>query len=350
MNIYMEYKLKNKRFDVLNYLKGFSIITIVIMHLLPFIGGIPSKIITLSAIGGTGVHVFFLCSGIGLYLSYLNTRVNYIEFIKKRWIKIYIPYIIIVFISFLSPWMYSDNDRVAAFLSHIFMYKMFIPKYEESFGVQFWYVSTIIQLYFIFIPMCKIKEKLNNNKIFLIIFLGISIVWWNLCYMLGVSNIRVWSSFCFQYIWEFALGMVIADKLVCGKIYRSNLLNLALIATLGMALQAGLAIFSENLKLFNDIPALFGYSALALLLMNINTIKKICNEISKISYELFLIHIYIFKTLFLLFNSNKFIIQCMLGIVAVVISIICAYFYSKFINKYVTLINNGLNIIKLKNI
>lgn len=40
----------------------------------------------------------------------------------------------------------------------------------------------------------------------------------------------------------------------------------------------------------------------------------------------------------------------MLGIVAVVISIICAYFYSKFINKYVTLINKGLNIIKQKNI
>ena len=38
---------------------------------------------------------------------------------------------------------------------------MFIPKYEESFGIQFWFISTIIQFYLLFIPMCKLKEKIG---------------------------------------------------------------------------------------------------------------------------------------------------------------------------------------------
>lgn len=57
------------------------------MHLLPMMNAMPSKILTLSSIGGTGVHVFFLCSGIGLYLSYLNKKTSFKEFIKKDYQK-----------------------------------------------------------------------------------------------------------------------------------------------------------------------------------------------------------------------------------------------------------------------
>ena len=83
MNKYVEYKLNNGKIQEIDYLKGFSISTIVLMHLLSFIEKLPSKIVTLSAIGGSGVHVFFLCSGIGLYFSYLNKKVSFMEFIKK---------------------------------------------------------------------------------------------------------------------------------------------------------------------------------------------------------------------------------------------------------------------------
>lgn len=58
INKYMEYKCENGRLSEMNYLKGFSILTIVLMHLLAFVD-VPKKIITLSAVGGAGVHVFF---------------------------------------------------------------------------------------------------------------------------------------------------------------------------------------------------------------------------------------------------------------------------------------------------
>lgn len=61
-----------RKLDVVNFLRGYSISTIVIMHLVGMLGisGIWEKA---AAFGGAGVHVFILCSGFGLYLSYLRT-------------------------------------------------------------------------------------------------------------------------------------------------------------------------------------------------------------------------------------------------------------------------------------
>ena len=45
MNKYVEYKLNNGKIQEIDYLKGFSISTIVLMHLLSFIEKLPSKIV-----------------------------------------------------------------------------------------------------------------------------------------------------------------------------------------------------------------------------------------------------------------------------------------------------------------
>lgn len=192
----------NGKVDAVDYLKGFSIFTIALMHLIQMMSNVPSILNKLSAIGGTGVHVFFLCSGLGLYLSYLRKKTTFTQFLKKRFVKIYIPYLIVVLVSFFVPWMYSGDDRIAALLSHVFLYKMFIPKYESSFGIHFWFVSTIIQFYIVFIPLCLLKSKLKRKEIFALICLLISICWWVFCYIYGVTEIRVWSSSFLQYIWE----------------------------------------------------------------------------------------------------------------------------------------------------
>lgn len=228
--------------------------------------------------------------------------------------------------------MYLGNDRLSAFISHIFLYKMFIPKYEESFGIQFWLISTIIQFYLLFIPMCKLKEKIDNNKLFLSMGLLISVFWWIICYVLNVSDIRVWNSFCLQYIWEFSFGMVLADEFKKGKIYKIYILQLFFVAVVGLDLQAGLAMYLDKFKLFNDIPALFGYSVLSLLLMNIKLIKKVCVIISKFSYELFLIHILVFKTVFQIIQFNSLTMQIIEALIAFILSLICAFIYNRLIN------------------
>ena len=321
--------IEGNKVQEINYLKGFSIFTIVLMHLMQCMSALPSQINTLASIGGTGVHVFFLCSGIGLYLSYLNRKTSFKDFIDRRFKKIYIPYIIVVLISFFLPWLYKGADRFWALLSHVFLYKMFVPKYEESFGTQFWFVSTIIQLYLLFIPMCRLKEKMKNNIWFFGLFFFVSFLWWIFCYIVGVSNERIWNSFCLQYIWEFALGVVIADELKKGKTITISNWLLLICAFVGIGMQAGMAFFSESLKVFNDVPALLGYTSLALLLMNIPVIKKVGLVLSEFSYEFFLVHMLIFSSVFYFVKPQGIVRQMVIGVVALVLALGISYIYKK---------------------
>ncbi|MCD8291265.1 MAG: acyltransferase [Prevotella sp.] len=134
-----------KRYELVDFLKGYSIFTIVLMHLLqPSVSGLLNRAL---AFGGAGVHVFILCSGFGLFYSYLRKPLGYGSFLKRRFTKIYIPYILVILISALIPFYAPSPDKWGALLSHVFLFKMFVPKWESSFGGQMWFVSTIIQFY-----------------------------------------------------------------------------------------------------------------------------------------------------------------------------------------------------------
>ena len=323
----LEIKLKNGRIEIVDYLKGFSILTIVLMHYIQRIKYLPAIVLKGASVGGSGVHIFFFCSGLGLYLSYLNHKTNFKEFITKRFSKIYFPYIIIVLISFLCPYMYSGEDRVLALLSHIFLFKMFVPKYDTSFVYPFWFMLTIIQFYFIFIPLCKINTKFKKRKNFFVAMLAVSVVWWIVCYATKTTEVRVISSAMFQYLWEFALGMCVAESLKQGNSINLKLIYLFIFSVVGLGLQAVMMIKPE-LKVFNDIPAFLGYGSLAILIFNLVPIRKMCMCISKFSYELYLVHTLVIDTIFYFVKSSNTITSLILVLVAFLISLVLSYFYS----------------------
>ena len=320
-----------KHYEVISFIRGFSILTIVLMHLLQgYIKSCPSVMIKASAIGGTGVHVFFFCSGFGLYLSYLRKPIGFVDFMKKRMLKIYVPYIIVIFISAFVPFMFNGN-RIQAFLSHLFLYKMFIPEYESSFGNQFWFISTLIQLYIVFIPLCNIKRKLEKK--FFVITFSSSVAWWIFTGTTGLCNERIWGSFFLQYLWEFALGMIIAQRLEEGEDIECSSKSLFLIAVVGITIAAIASLKGGVLNTFNDLFAMSGYLSLSLFiyLFQYNWIKKIFLFISSISYELYLVHVLVFKTVFtVICTSEKF--EYLIAVVAVGLAVMIAYIYSIFIN------------------
>ena len=89
-----------KRLDIITFLRGFSIFSIVIFHYFQYLNVSPmvNKAINF---GGTGIHLFLLLSGFGLWYSYLNKPLKFMDFLKRRFGKIYFPYITIVLISAL---------------------------------------------------------------------------------------------------------------------------------------------------------------------------------------------------------------------------------------------------------
>lgn len=134
-----------KKLDVVNFLRGYSIFTIVIMHLVGMLGisGIWEKA---AAFGGAGVHVFILCSGFGLYLSYLSKPLGYIAFLKKRFTRIYMPMAVLCVAT--AVWMACmGREWFMPLWGNLLLFKMFVPELESSMGGQMWFVSTIIQFY-----------------------------------------------------------------------------------------------------------------------------------------------------------------------------------------------------------
>lgn len=148
-----------KKLEVVNFLRGFSIFAIVLMHLVQSYN-LPSILMKASSLGGAGVHVFILCSGFGLYLSNTFKKLSYFQFLKRRFSKVYIPYIIVVLISALYYGICCNQNVLMPLLGSVFLFKMFVPSLEAAFGIQMWFISTIIQFY-IFFPLIV---RLFNKK------------------------------------------------------------------------------------------------------------------------------------------------------------------------------------------
>ncbi len=285
-----------KKLEIIDFLKGYSIFTIVIFHYLLGIN-LPAPFNKLIFFGGTGVHLFIVLSGIGLYLSYLKKPEKYGAFVKKRFSKVYIPYILVVLITaaIIVFFPILEGSSWYALGGHVFLYKMFDERIIGSYAYPLWFVSMIFQFYFMFYIVIYFKKKINNDKAFVLITLAISLGWSLLIAELGKGSLRVWNSFFLQYLWEFALGMAIASFINKKPEFKYEIkpIYILIIGIICCGLYGALVLlFGDIGKLFNDVPALLGYSAIAIWLYRLKI--KLINEFflftGKISYPLYLIH------------------------------------------------------------
>lgn len=314
-----------RRYEEVTFVKGVSITAIVLMHLvIGCLTFLPQWVRQAALLGGSGVHVFFFCSGFGLFLSYRNRRTGFTEFIRKRMLRIYIPYIAVVLMCFLIPLVQYDGNRFGALCAHLFLYKMFVPTYESSFGEPFWYVSTLFQFYLVFIPLCRLKEK-TGNRLFGLLGLGVSFVWWIAMAVTGLNDERVFGSFFIQYMWEFCLGMIIADYLSIGREIRSSMVWLLVAAAAGISLEGILGLKGGAAKALNDIPAFAGFGAMALLLYQIRPLRKIGIRIGEISFEWYLLQDLICIIIL------SFVQGWTAALLAFVLSLVAAFIYHRII-------------------
>lgn len=166
----------------------------------------------------------------------------------------------------------------------------------------------------------------------------ISILWATLIGWLGYEEYRPWGSFFLQYLWEFTLGMWLAEKVKMsewteeGLMKKMKMRHLIMGMSVGMGLSAVMAWNGGILKLYNDIPSLFGYASMLLLVykVGIKRINTFFIYTSKIGYEWYLVHSLTFLVLhhFLdgLMPMWTVLTGCLLASYAV------AFLYSKMYN------------------
>jgi len=299
----------NERIPFIDFAKGFSIFAIIIYHYcLPLdFGWLFQQMISF---GGTGIHLFFFLSGFGLGLG---RKTSLLVFYKRRFIKILLPYYIFVTLVFLINLVHPvyHESGVMTWLSHIFLYKMFSNDLIISFGYQLWFISTIIQFYLFFPIMRWMKEKAGNLNFILIAFL-VSSFYIVFITFIGHNSDRDWNSFFLTFFWEFAIGFFLANSKKPQWFLNLKTWHYIVALFLGVAFMGILnRLFGQTGRLFNDFPALFAFISLVAIVYRISNfrsfkwVKNFFMSIAKVSFEIYLVHYYLFSLLFLFLIQVK---------------------------------------------
>ena len=94
-------------------------------------------------------------------------------------------------------------------ISHLLLYKMLFVDLDISLCYPYWFISTIIQFYLVWPLIVRLVQNWGGY----FVALAISLSWSTIVGILGYEEMRPWGSFFLQYLWEFCLGMWIAEKI-----------------------------------------------------------------------------------------------------------------------------------------
>lgn len=156
-----------------------------------------------------------------------------------------------------------------------------------------------------------IKDKIGT-KFFCVMCCLISIVWWVFSAITGLSSERIWGSFFLQYLWEYSIGMILADYLSEKESVELSVHYIIALMIVGIGAEGFLGYKGGWGRTFNDIPALLGFVSLGLLFCQSKGLRKIGKRIANISYEWYLLHILVFTIVFSISDNLLFSVLALL--------------------------------------
>lgn len=279
----------------ISYVRGFSMLSIVVHHYMKKVA-MHKLLYTAFFFGGSGIHAFIFISGYGLGLSRVT---NWTDFYRKRFRKVLLPYYIGVTMIFLVNLLFPIyGDDWGAYVSHLLLYKMFIERYNVSFGGHFWFISTIVQLYVLFplISWFVARNKPLSTILIAVLFsLGYSL------FLLTViePHERIWTCSALQFSWEFVLGMVVARERWLPALLRQSWFVYGFTVIIGIAGTVLLVNYAGATgRQFNDYFAFVGYLSGCILLYKLSNrqflltwLNRFVLWIEPFSYSLFITHI-----------------------------------------------------------
>ncbi|GAB61623.1 MAG: hypothetical protein DWB56_05035 [Candidatus Jettenia sp.] len=187
--------------DLVSYLKGFSIIIIILHHYI--INYLPDHF---NFFGNHFVAIFFILSGYGIYYSLNNNSHNngnllpfLSKFYWKRAIRIYPLY-----------WLWFFLDQAGDKNSHVSLSSLldfFLLRITDP--PDHWFLHALIPCYIISPVFFSLLEK--YHKAYLPIIIGTFILLNPLLYYIGVPEVRTWKyvNLYLTHVLLFSLGMYI---------------------------------------------------------------------------------------------------------------------------------------------
>ena len=317
-------------------LMGLSIIGVLIAHIINIGDYYPCLIVnTLLFISvSLFTRCFLLLSGLGLYMSYSNSR-NLKDFYSKRVNRLLIPYILMSLPFFLCMDILYNNN-ILDFILHISTFSFWIS--GNFFGM--WYIAITLALYLlypIFHNFLFSKKKYTFCRLCIIVFI-----------IIIVRGIMLF--FCADYYSKISIGyeklsfffvgmyiMFLIDNGICLKWYK--VLSIVFITIVLNILTKNIPFIIPEYTLFKILFNIV-IAILIVSFMSKFSIFKLIIDVIKwfgiYSLELYILHMllfYIFDIYLFVHVSSRYLI-----IISVIIAIIIAKPVNLFTNYVVNTI------------
>ena len=277
------------------------------------------------------VSIFFMISGALLYYNYDNSF-QIKEFYKKRWLSIFPTfYLAYILIEILNMVIRKNIFFRGNFFPYIFTILgidgYLIENVPTYYILGEWFLGMIIFLYLLF-PIIRYLFK-KNHKLTFILILILYLIFLDTPIINPVPQRSITAS-----LFSFTIGMVIIK-------YKPKLLNLYSLL---------ISFIISSIILFIKIPILPDLSMLILSLsllifminigekiMKIRVVNLVFTELSKVSYEIFLLqHIVIVKLIDIWYPTSSlhaFVLLFLIVLLTILLAKLLNFISNKFVKK-----------------
>lgn len=251
-----------------------------------------------------GVDVFLFLSGISLYFSYSKDN-NYGRFMKKRFERTLLPYLIIGFLFW--GWKYIIAQfSIADFLYNVSGLSLVLVKKDNLLTVgqpEIWYVAFILGLYAVYPLFYKyfynIDEKRKNISLAVFLVISVAAALFVKLYVSDTYNsTEVWLTRIPVFILGCYFGKTVMDnRPFC---IQDIILFVMVIPLKAVTLLLG-SVFDSKMML--RYLGLFGALFVCFIAVsvfekfNLKPIRKIFSFFGNLSLEIYIIHVMLYKVL-----------------------------------------------------
>lgn len=355
--------MEKRRIEAVDYLRGCMALAIMFYHFTAWSSGVPDGNTILGRLGVYGVSIFYILSGMSLYLAYTSTSWNKAEIItfwKRRFFRI-APVYWIACIGVLI--LLNQSQSTKAIVQNLTLTFGFL-NYSRYIPAGGWSIGNEICFYLIF-PILIISAK--NIYAFTALCIALFAFYVQFAFFSLSEN----STLALQwklYIHPLNQAFLFAGGIILAKV-SSHARHAALPATFYIAIfalsLAGLLLYgntpdaiglvtSENRLIFTAFSLAACYACFNLNATGKSLIEKILKHLGEISYSVYMLHgllfFYLQKHLYKGVMKNLTLYEFSIYITVPVVLISATYCFRHIESPFIRLgkINSGTLIGRLK--
>lgn len=215
-------KIPSTRLVLLDLLRILGIILVLIAHIGQFIQHPIGQFFGIKgfywvSIGGVGVTIFLILSGLALHLNYGQRDIGYRQFMVRRLLRIYPTYWLCLAVGVLVYLITSQingtlpglSSQIDSLICSVFGFCTFAGKWGGPFVPTAWFVGLIVSLYALY-PFISRGIKRKPHVVILVLFL-VSTVSRIILGHYDILSTRPLDWFPLCRVFEFGSGIYLAE-------------------------------------------------------------------------------------------------------------------------------------------